>query len=87
MAKPLTPDERKDFEKALRQSRASLWGNVRFAIASVIVLWALHRFLGLPAWLGYLLGCFAVFGALSDAINIPYVKARLRQAPEREGGS
>jgi hypothetical protein len=37
----------------------------------------LNRFVGLPAWVCWLLGFFAVFGAVGDAINIVYLRRRL----------
>jgi hypothetical protein len=76
-------DERKDLEKALRKSRRSLPVNIGFALLGVALLWALHAFAGLPGWAAYALGFFAVFGALGDALNIPYVKRRLRRLDER----
>ena len=72
-------DERKELEKALWNSRLSLPINTVFAVLGVAVVWSLHRYVGVTAWAAYVLGLFAVFSAISDAINIPYVKYKLRQ--------
>lgn len=76
-------DERKNLEKALRQSRRSLPVKIGFALLSVALLWALHAFAGLPGWAAYALGFVAVYAVVGDAINIPYVKRRLRRLDER----
>jgi hypothetical protein len=72
-------DERMDLEKALRKSRRALPINAAFATLGVGILWCAHRFAGLPTWAAYTLGFFVIFGALGDAINIPYVRYRLRR--------
>jgi hypothetical protein len=81
-------DDRMELEKALRKSRRALPINVAFAALGVGVLWAAHQLAGLPTWAAYTLGFFAVFGALGDAINIPYVRHRLRRldAEKRPSG-
>ena len=40
-------------------------------------MYVLNRFAGLPAWVCWFLGFFAVFGAVGDAINIVYLRRRL----------
>ena len=72
-------DDRKELEKALRESQRSLPSNTVFGALGVALLWAAHRFASLPAWAAFTLGFFAIFGALGDAINIPYVRYRLRR--------
>ena len=71
-------DDRRDLEKALRKSRRALPINIAFAIVGVALLWTAHHFFGLAAWAAYVLGPFAVFGAVGDAINILYVRRKLR---------
>jgi hypothetical protein len=72
-------NERRDLEKALRKSQRALPINLAFAALAIGVLWAAYQFVGLPQWAAYALGFFAVFGAVGDAINIPYVRHRLRR--------
>jgi hypothetical protein len=72
-------NSRMDLEKALRSSRRALPINIAFATLGGLSLWAAHEHAGLPTWAAYTLGFFAVFGALGDAINIPYVRCRLRR--------
>jgi hypothetical protein len=74
----MTGDGRRDLEKALRQSRQALPVGTALAVLGAAVLWGLHRFLGLPTWAALLLGFFVVFGAVGDAINILYVRRKLR---------
>jgi hypothetical protein len=69
---------RRELEKALRQSRRALPFNAAFALVSVVVLYLLRQHAGLPTWAACGIGVFAVFGAVSDAINIPYTKRKLR---------
>jgi hypothetical protein len=76
---PADPTERLRREEAkhLRQSRRALWPNTVLGATSVALLYGLNRFVGLPAWVCWLLGFFAVFGAVGDAINIVYLRRRL----------
>lgn len=76
---PVSGDERKELEKALRVSRRAVPIQSAWAILGVVVLWVFYRFLGLPAWAALVLGFFAVFGAVSDAINIPYIYRKLNR--------
>ena len=78
----ITP-ERRELEKALRNSRRSLPINLLFACLSLAVLWAARQYAGLPLAAALFLGFFGVFGALGDALNIPYVKRRLRKLSKR----
>jgi len=72
-------DERKELEKALRKSRRALPVSVGFALVAAGLLWVLHDHAGLPTWAAFTLGFFAIFGAVGDAINIPFCKAKLRR--------
>jgi len=76
---PRSENERKALERALRVSRRTLPINLSFSLFGVAVLWFLHRFFGLPAWAAIALGFFAVFGAVSDVINIPYIHTKLNR--------
>ena len=71
--------ERVELEKALGKSRRALPISLGFSILALIALWASHSYAGLPTWAALSLGFFATFGAVSDAINIPYCQARLRR--------
>jgi hypothetical protein len=76
---PHRDHDRPELEKALRSSRRALPINLAFAGLGIVILWTACQLVGLPTWAAVTLGFFAVFGALGDAINISYVRSRLRR--------
>jgi hypothetical protein len=74
--------ERGPVQKGLRLSRGAFPVGSIFAALVVAVLWGLHRVGWVPAWVAYVVGLFAVFGAMGDALNIVYSRRRLRRLEE-----
>lgn len=76
----MTGEQRRaELEKALRQSRRALPSGIVFGVVGVGAIWGLQAWLQFPAWLAWVVGTFAVIGAVVDAINIPYCKRELRR--------
>ncbi len=75
----MTREGRPELERALRLSRRALPIELGFTVAASLILWVAWRQGWLASWVAIGLGVLAAIGAVADAVNIPYVKARLRR--------
>jgi hypothetical protein len=78
-------EERRGLEKALRSSLRILPIYVTIAMVGITLLWGAHEYLGLPAWIAYVFGIVSAYAVVGDAINILYVRRKLRLLGRRQG--
>jgi hypothetical protein len=69
----------KELEKALRISRRALPFQTVVGLVFLAAIWGLHVWLRFPAWIAWVASVLAIFGAVSDAINILYCRRALRR--------
>jgi hypothetical protein len=73
-----TEAQLKEWRKYYRQSVLALPVVIGFAAVLCAVLWGLSCCLTIPIWLTSTLVGIAIFSVLADAINILYLRAKLR---------
>jgi len=78
-------EDRRGLEKALRSSLRTFPIFLTIAVVGVAPLWDAHEYLGLPAWIAYVFGLVAGYAVVGDAINIFYVRRKLRLLGRRHG--